>query len=365
MKSKKKRILLGVGIIISVLGATFGFYGYQMVYTPNILLDIPMADGSKIVKPDSVEVIIPEGTDFRELIQILQKDSIVHNMTSFGFLAGVMNYQENVKSGVYVLKKGWTNREAIKYLRSGQQNIAKVTFNNIQNTMDIKEVLAGKVCKNITADSATFLHMMHDTSFIKTLTEEGETPFDTTTITTLFLPDTYEFYQLSDEEKVFRRMKKEYDKYWNGERDSKAKKIGLSRFEVYILASIIQAETNKNEEKPRMAGVYIKRLRNGWPLGADPTVKYAVGDFTIKRVLNKHLEVDSPYNTYKKQGLPPTPINVPSKTSIDAVLNYEQNDYWYFCAKEDFSGYHSFAKTAAEHAKNARRYQKALNAIGL
>lgn len=365
MKSKKKRILLSIAIIISILGATFGFYGYQMIYTPNILLDIPMADGSQIIKPDSAEVIIPEGTTFKELIQLLKKDSIVHNMTSFGFLAGVMNYQDNVKPGVYVLRKGWTNREAIRYLRSGKQVVSKVTFNNIQNTMQIKEVLAGKICRNITADSATFLAMLRNESFLKTLTNDNEPPFDTTTIHMIFLPDTYELYKLSGEEKVFRRMKKEYDKFWDGDREAKAKKIGLSRFEVYIMASIVHAETNKNDEKARIAGVYIKRLRSGWLLGADPTVKYAVGDFSIKRVLNKHLEVSSPYNTYKVQGLPPTPINIPSKASLDAVLNYEENDYWYFCAKEDFSGYHNFARNAAEHGRNARRYQQALNARGI
>jgi UPF0755 protein len=159
-----------------------------------------------------------------------------------------------------------------------------------------------------------------------------------------------------------KRMKKEYDAFWTDQRVRKAQALGLTKTEVSTLASIVQAEQSQYaDERPRIAGVYLNRLRIGKPLQADPTVVYAVGDFAIRRVLNVHLQTDSPYNTYKYNGLPPGPINLPSINAIEAVLNPEEHDYIYFCAKEDFSGYHSFARTEAEHIQNARRYQAALN----
>ena len=177
----------------------------------------------------------------------------------------------------------------------------------------------------------------------------------------MFIPNTYEFYWTTSAEEFVERMNNEYNKFWNDERKTKAGQIGLSPVEVSILASIVQAEVSKNEELKTVAGLYINRLKKGIMLQADPTVKYAVGDFAIKRVLNKHLEIDSPYNTYKYAGLPPGPINFPEIQAIDAVLNYEKHNYLFMCAREDFSGYHNFAVNNAQHARNAAKYREALD----
>jgi UPF0755 protein len=177
----------------------------------------------------------------------------------------------------------------------------------------------------------------------------------------MFIPNTYHLYWNMTSEKLLKRFHHEYQSFWTSERREKANRMGLTPIQVSILASIVQAETIYDKEKPAIAGVYMNRLNKNMRLQADPTVVYAVGDFTIQRVLKGHKEVDSPYNTYKYSGLPPGPINLPSITSIDAVLNYEHHDYLYFCAKEDFSGYHRFAVSFEDHLKNARLYQKALD----
>jgi UPF0755 protein len=176
-----------------------------------------------------------------------------------------------------------------------------------------------------------------------------------------FIPNTYELWWTTDAYEFTGRMHKEYLKFWNEERQLKAKSTRLSIEEVMILASIVEKETQKNDEKSAIAGVYINRLRKDWPLQADPTVVYAWGDFEMKRVLKIHTAIDSPFNTYKYGGLPPGVICVPSIASIDAVLNYQKHDYMYFCAKADMSGYHVFSRTLAEHNRYARAYQKALN----
>jgi UPF0755 protein len=177
----------------------------------------------------------------------------------------------------------------------------------------------------------------------------------------MFIPNTYEFYWTTSATEFAERMKTEYDRFWDTTRKQKAEEIEMSPVEVTTLASIVQAETTKTEELPRVAGLYINRLQRGIPLQADPTVKFAVGDFTLKRILNKHLEIDSPYNTYKHAGLPPGPINFPEISAIDAVLNYEDHNYLYMVAKPDFSGFHNFSTTLAEHNRNANRYRAALN----
>jgi UPF0755 protein len=181
----------------------------------------------------------------------------------------------------------------------------------------------------------------------------------------MFIPNTYEMWWTSDAYEFTGRMKKEYDRFWKGPRAEKAGDLGLSRQEVVILASIVEKETEKDDEKPVIAGVYLNRLKKGWPLQADPTLKFALGDFEIKRVLNVHKEVDSPYNTYTHTGLPPGPICIPSIASIDAVLDYRRHDYMFFCARADRSGYHAFARTLKEHNRNAKAYQKALDEQGI
>jgi UPF0755 protein len=226
-----------------------------------------------------------------------------------------------------------------------------VTFNNVRT----KEDLAGKVSKYLVADSLSILNLFTDENQIKKF------GFTKETYSAMFIPDTYEFYWTTSAEGFADRMKLEFEKFWNMERREKAEELKLTPIEVTILASIVQAETAKNDELKRVAGLYINRLNRGIFLQADPTVKYAVGDYSLKRILNVHLEIDSPYNTYKYAGLPPGPINFPETSAINAVLNYEKHKYLYMCAKEDFSGYHNFSATLAEHNRNAAKYRAALD----
>ena len=337
---KKKKILVIFILVFSVLLSSFGLYFYQLIKTPNILVD----------KADA-PIIIPEGSTFKDVQNKLYDNGYLQDLVAFSFLAKLMDYDENVKAGRFMLKKDMSNLEAIRLLRSGSQSPLDITFNNIR----LKEELAEKICTNIAADKDKFYELLQDSSLIRSV------GFNEYTILSMFIPNTYEVYWTISEEELFQRMKTEYDRFWNEERRKKADAIGLSPQEVSTLASIVEAESKRIDEKPVIAGVYINRLERGMALQADPTLVYAAGDFTIKRVLNKHKEIESPYNTYKYAGLPPGPINIPPISAIDAVLNYQDHKYLYFCAKEDFSGYHNFATNLTEHLNNARRYQNALN----
>jgi len=231
----------------------------------------------------------------------------------------------------------------------------KVSFISVRSL----DILAGKVAANIEADSTEIAQLLKSP---ETAQKYG---FDERTFMAMFIPNSYEFYWNTSAEQFVERMAKEFKAFWTEERLQKAENIGMTQSQVSTLASIVEVETQQNDEKARVAGVYINRLNLGMLLQADPTVVYAVGDFTLKRVLNKHLEIESPYNTYKYSGLPPGPINIPSISSIDAVLNYEKHNYKFFCAKDDFSGYHVFAVTNAQHEANARKYHKALRNAGI
>ncbi len=356
----KKRKRLGLFIIGgTTLLTMLGFYIYQMFTSPNFLVSYVDTTG-KEHKKDSVWVVIPDDTSykFRDLTNSLVKKKILHDATSFSFVAKVMGYQDNVKPGLFLFRTNWSNLDAVRHLRVRRRWETQITFNSVR----LKEQLPPLLAKNLYKPREVEKVLQAVLNDSASCAEFG---FTTTTIPCMFIPNTYNVYKDTDARAVMDKMKKEYDTFWTDERKSKAERIGLSQVEVSILASIVNAETNKNDEKPRVAGVYINRLNKGMLLQADPTVKFAVGDFSIKRVLNKHLEVDSPYNTYKYAGLPPGPINIPDTKSIDAVLNFEPHDYIYFCAKEDFSGYHNFAKTLSEHNRNARIYQQALNAKGI
>jgi len=244
-----------------------------------------------------------------------------------------------------------TNDKLIKLLRSGDQIPVKVIFNNIR---DIYQ-LAGIISQQIEADSISLITEFTNQEVINSMGLSLET------ISTIFIPDTYEFYWNTSAVGLVKRMYEEYLNFWNANRIYKAEKLGMSIPEVVTLASIVEKESNKSNEKPMIAGVYINRLDKGWRLQADPTLIFALGDYSIKRVLNAHKDFDSPYNTYKYRGLPPGPICIPSISSIDAVLNNQNDGYLYFCAKDDLSGYHVFAKTNVQHNSNARKYQKALD----
>jgi UPF0755 protein len=276
-------------------------------------------------------------------------------MTSFEWVAQKKKFTLKIRPGRYRITDGMSNNELVNLLRSGKQEPVRLILQNVRTP----EELAGKVAAQIESDSLSILNLMRDPGY---LSEFGAGP---ATVFALFIPNTYEFLWNTTADQFIRRMYKERQKFWNDERLTLMSLEGLTIPGVITLSSIIEKETAKNAEKQVIAGVYMNRLRKGWPLQADPTLIFAWNDYTIKRVLNKHKEIDSPYNTYKHTGLPPGPICLPSVSSIDAVLNYEKHDYLYFCAKEDLSGYHNFAVTLAEHNRNAERYQAALKRLNI
>ncbi len=327
-------------IVFSILLTSFSFYAYQVVTTPNVM-----------VERSPGYITIPSGGTFKSVQDTLYKYNYVQDLVAFSVLAKILSYDENVKPGLYMLESDMSNLAAVRHLRSGNQTAVKVTFNNIR----LKDELAEKITKNLEASAADFQQLLEDPAV------QEKYGFDDETIMSMFIPNTYEFFWNTSAEKLMDRMHREYKNFWNEDRLNKAASLNLDPKEVSTMASIVQAESQKHDESPRIAGVYLNRLERGIALQADPTLVYASGDFSIRRVLNVHKEIDSPYNTYMYKGLPPGPINLPSIQSIDAVLNYEDHNYLYFCAKEDFSGYHSFATNLTQHLQNARRYQRALN----
>ena len=339
MKYGKSPVRLFVFILVSVLLITFVFYVYQICYTPNIL----------VAKEDK-SIFIPVDADFKTIQKILHEGEYVQDLISFSFLSRLMNYDTQIKPGRYVLQANMNNLQAIRLLRSGQQEPVRITFNNVRLITD----LPPRITTNIALSPAEFEAAL--AGFLAT----GSYNFTEENILCMFIPNTYEVYYTISGPQLVERMNEEYERFWTSERRSKAAELGLSPVEVSILASIVQAESVKRDEAPIIAGLYLNRLRQGIPLQADPTLVFAVGDFTLKRVLNEHKEVDSPYNTYRNKGLPPGPINMPEISSIDAVLNFKPSNFLYMCAKEDFSGYHNFTASYSEHLKNANRYQQAL-----
>lgn len=295
--------------------------------------------------------IIEEGSDYDRVINTLQKNDIILNYKAFHWVSKKKNYAALIKPGRYLLKKGMNTNQMVNMLRVGEQEPLNLTFNNVR----FKEDLAGKVSRYIQADSLSILMLFSNQAKIEAY---GFTP---ETFKTMFIPNTYRFLWTTNAAQFADRMKQEYDRFWNSSRKEKAETLNLSPLQVMTLASIVQEETAKADEMERIAGVYMNRLKRGMLLQADPTVKYAAGDFSLRRILNVHLEIDSPYNTYKHAGLPPAPINFPEISAIDAVLNFEKHDFIYMVAREDFSGYHNFSRTLSEHNRNAARYHQALN----
>lgn len=294
---------------------------------------------------------IPSGSAYSQVLDSLRSNLRIGNPEILNWVAIKKKYPESIKPGRYIIKEPLSVNELINILRSGRQTPVKITFNNIRTLNQ----LAGKFGKQLEVDSVQILeYFTNDSNF----RADG---FTKETIISLFIPDTYEFFWNTDPEGVYHRMLSEYNRFWNEERIDRAAEKGLSRIEVSTLASIIDDEVIKKDEKPRIAGVYLNRLKRGIPLQACPTIKFAMNDFTITRVLKVHLETESPYNTYKYKGFPPGPIGCPSIEGIDAVLNAEEHDYLFFAAKSDFSGYHNFSRTLSEHNRYAAEYQRELN----
>ena len=344
-KKKKngfKKILWGFLIILLIASGGLGYFAYGVVFNPNVWA----ADG------ESVIVKIPTGSEIEDVKKILYENGIVIHRKNFEWVSNLKSFDQSVKPGNYEIKNGISNNDLINLLRSGNQKPINLIFNNVK---DIYQ-LATKVSPQIEADSVSIVDYIVSEEFSKLVG-------DTSNLSVYFIPNTYEFYWNTSAEAFVLRMYEEYEEFWSGRRQSLAEAMDMSMQEVVILASIVEKETQQNSEKPVIAGVYINRINRKWLLQADPTLLYILDDNSIRRVLNVHKKIDSPYNTYKYLGLPPGPICVPSISSIDAVLNYNRTPYLYFCAKDDLSGYHSFAKTLKEHNRNAKKYQKALNEL--
>lgn len=340
----KRKILVGFILVFSVTLSSFSFYFWQVVTAPNLLVD-----------RESRFLYIPSGASFKDVQNILYNENYVSDLVAFSFLAKLMDFDKYIKPGRYLIESNMSNRDAIRYLRSGKQEPVNITFNNVRLLTD----LPPKICTNIELKPEVFELQLEDSI---TWEKYG---FDEYSFKSMFIPNTYQVFWTITSDELLDRMFYEYKRFWDDERKAKADSIGLTPIEVSTLASIVQAECKMTDEAPIIAGLYINRLKKNYLLQADPALVYASGDFTIKRVLNVHKKIESPYNTYKYRGLPPGPINMPEIRYLDAILNYKDHNYLYMCAKEDFSGYHNFATNLQQHLNNARRYQQALNREGI
>jgi len=342
---KNKTRLAFLLVVVSALAATFSFYFWQVLNSANL----------NVEGKNTFVLYVPKGANYQTVLDSLRKNKIINDEVSFGFLSKRMEYSEKVKPGRYEIPPNSGNKEILSKLRSGSQDPVKLTFNNVRTKEDLLKKIGGKL-------------LIDGDKLLTKLNSEEECAkygFKPETIMCMFLPDTYFIYWDIDEESFLERMQSEHKKFWTSERLQQAQQINMDPTQVAIMASIVQSETNKEDEMPIVAGVYVNRIATNMPLQADPTVKFAVGDFSLKRILTKHLTINSPYNTYINLGLPPGPIALPERAAIQAVLAYQKHNYTYFCAREDFSGYHNFAENYTDHLKNASIYQAALNARGI
>ncbi|MBO6144229.1 MAG: endolytic transglycosylase MltG [Prevotella sp.] len=335
--SRSYLYIAGGGIILILL--LMGFY----LFTP-------------VSKSDNVEYVYIDADDTQDsVINKIQPFSHTAGMTGLNTMIRHSGYSEHIRTGRYAIQPRESALTVFRRLRSGQQTSLSLTIPEVR-TMDR---LAGYLAQKLMLDSATIIGPLTSE---ETCRKMG---YDTCTISAMFVPNTYDIYWDTAMDKLLERMQREHDRFWQGDREQKAARMQLTPNEVCTLASIIDEETANNAEKPMIAGMYLNRLQQHMPLQADPTIKFALKQFELKRIYNKLLDTDSPYNTYRNEGLPPGPIKIASIKGIDAVLNHVKHDYLYMCAKEDFSGTHNFAVTYQEHLKNAARYTKALNARGI
>ncbi len=339
-KNRSKRIIvISILIFICLVLIATGIWSYRLLWASNFVPD------------KTFYVYVDSRKDFENLCTQLKDSAGCTRIGSFKQLAHLLDYPNNMRTGRYAVEPGMSNLLLLNNLRRGQQTATRITFNNVR----LKEDLVERLTNQLMMEKEELLYFLNDSAYCDSL------GFTTETIHTLFIPNTYEVYWNISARKFMQRMIREYNNYWSESRLAKAKDIGLTPVEVSILASIVEEETAIVDELPIVAGLYINRLKRGIPLQADPTVKFAVGDVTLQRILFEHLKVESPYNTYKYVGLPPGPLRLPSIQGLNAVLNYTKHKYLYMCAKEDFSGRHNFAVTLSEHNRNARRYQAELN----
>ncbi len=336
-----------IGIFIAVLALIGIFYAYRIysrIYSSNVA--------------ETTFVYIPTGANFQEFLPLIEP--YLKDLDGFVWVAEKKNYPNTIRAGKFKIDKGMSNEELVNHLRGGKQETVTLTYNN----QDSFEKLAGRIAAQIEADSLSVLNALQEKEF------QEENGFDISTALSMYIPNSYDFYWNTSADGFRDRMLNEYNRFWNEERLAKAEQLKLTPLQVSTLASIVQKETAVVSERKTVAGLYLNRLWDFWPLQADPTIIYALKqkygqDKEYKRVLNKDLTIDSPYNTYVNFGLPPGPIGMPDISSIDAVLNYEKHDYYYMCASVENIGQHEFAKTLAEHNANARAYQKWVSEQGI
>ena len=332
-----KKIVAALVILVSVAAI---YIGWQLF-------------GPTVSAPEGKYFFIPTGTAFEKVKSDLQEYEIISGTFFFDKVARQVKYDKNVRPGRYEIKKGMSVYSLLKMLKSGQQSPVRLVINKLRT----KEDLAKKIGKQFEADSLATIRFLGSNDSLKSY------GVDSHSVMTLVIPNTYLINWNSDFRKIFLRLKTEQEKFWNNERKQKAAALNLTPAEVYTMASIVEEETNKLKDKGLIASVYINRIKKGMRLEADPTVKYAMRDFGLKRILYGHLAYPSPYNTYQNKGLPPGPISTPSAETIDAVLGAPSTDYIFFVAKPDFNGYSNFASTYAEHLKYAKEYQLALDEL--
>lgn len=340
--------LLYLFLLILLLIAGVGYYVYSLANTKSLLF----SEQSKSIE-------INKQIPFSELGAFLESKNLIADRNSVDLIVNLKQFDKLILTeGRITLKKKWTNNQLVNQLKlmRNQKKIVSVIFGSVRNLED----LAGKIAPFIELDSTALINAFNNPDIQK------KYGFNNKTFLTLFIPNTYDIYFNISAEDFIKKMAKEYKVFWNAERVAKAKELNLSQSEVTILASIVYEEQKvKFDEQSKIAGLYLNRLKNNWMLQADPTVKYALGDPTIKRLLYKHLEVESPYNTYKHTGLPPGPISLPEPRTIDAVLNFEKHNYFFMCAKPEYSGYHNFSKNLSQHNAYAKKYQRWLTKEGI
>ena len=337
---KPWKFILGVSFAIVISAGWLTWDYAQRFFKPNVTLN-----------NSHVEFFVQSSWGFNDLLKELTELGYLSDSSGFRWVADYKKYSQNVKPGKYLITDGMNNNQLVNVLRSKNEPLRLVV-----RSVRTKAELVSAVSKVLEVDSTELTKLINNEGYCQRY------GFSTTGIFTLFIPNTYEFYWNTSAEEFIERMAREFKRFWTQERIDQASKLGLSQTEVSTLASIVQSEQAAHtDERPVVAGLYLNRLRKGMRLESDPTLIHAIGDFTIKRVLNVHKLVESPYNTYKYAGLPPGPILLPETSSIDAVLNAKEHNYIFMCAKEDFSGYHNFSASYREHINNAKRYQRALN----
>lgn len=339
MEKKRKKTLLIILIAVLTLCLAAAGTVYYYLLAPQF-------------RPTKTTYVYIDRDDTADSIyNKVQQQGNPRNFTGFRWLARYRNLDANIHTGRYAIRSADNIYRVFSHLSRGHQDPMNLTIGNVRTL----HRLARSLSKQLMIDSTEIATQLFDSTF------QRKWGYTTETMPCLFIPETYQVYWDISVDELFRRMEKEHKRFWNDERLAKARAIGMTPEEVATLASIVEEETNNKAERPMVAGLYINRLHAGIPLQADPTIKFALQNFELRRIANEHLSVQSPYNTYRNTGLPPGPIRIATPQGIDSVLNYARHDYIYMCAKEDFSGTHNFASNYADHMVNARKYWKALN----